>query len=202
MATEARCAARSPKCRRGHGVWAWEAPAARMQHMGVAAQRRPGPRCTAHRHAVSGRALPSENGSEFCGKRPDSGPKRKKKQKWRRSHDAHGNLLKNGARNDHGARKATLAGTPHLGVAVRIGQAFGELPRTLPLVDGCSPVRIVIIGVRNRSVGAHFRRRRHLGNGCELGAQIGGVLLEVRRPFHDRRGVGPFTIGGASALSR
>ena len=102
--------------------------------------------------------------------------RRKKRQKWRRRHDAHGDLLRNGARNDHGARKARLAGTPHLGVAVRIGQAPGELPRTLPLVDGCSRVRIGIIGARNRPVRAHFRHLRHLGNGCESGARIGGVL--------------------------
>ena len=102
--------------------------------------------------------------------------RRKKRQKWRRRHDAHGDLLRNGARNDHGARKATLAGTPHLGVAVRIGQAPGELPRTLPLVDGCSRVRIGIIGVRNRPVRAHFLCIRHLGNGCASGAQNVGLV--------------------------
>ena len=69
-----------------------------------------------------------------------------------------------------------MAGTPHLGVAVRIGQAPGELPRTLPLVDGCSRVRTGIIGVRNRPVRAHFLCIRHLGNGCASGAQNVGLV--------------------------
>jgi len=41
-------------------IYAREATAAGMPHPGVAVRRRPGPRDTAPHHAVSGRALPSE----------------------------------------------------------------------------------------------------------------------------------------------